>query len=274
MMKKSLLLIIVFLISFNLTEAQIYPYFEDFNNMTTFTNPVGWTCTVPGFQVYPNHGTTTSNGMTVQMTTLGLSADSAISPFLGPVTTQSEFSFDYRIMETNLYPNFAHTLTLGETVDFYAMSGPFSQLLATIDFTSHITSTSFAHLVLPLGALSGNSGNLIIKVTRTNGDFFADFDNFSLADATGIAENITVEKAMVYPNPAGNGTVLKLKGIEPGIYNSKLIASTGSVSFEKDIVIDSKEDKSVWSSRLSAGIFILELNNNRNNYHINFVVMD
>lgn len=275
MKKISLHLFIFFLCSINITDAQIYPYFEDFNSMTPFTNPAGWTCTVPGFQVLPTHGTTSSNGMTAQMTTLGAASDSVISPFLGPITGLSEFSFDYRIMDISLYPNFAHTLTFGEKIEFYAVSGPFSQLFATIDLTSHITTTSFSHLVFPLGALSGNSGNMVIKVTRTTSDFFADFDNFSLSDATGIAESVKIsQQAIVYPNPSANGTVLQLKGVEPGKYSLKLISASGAINIEKDVIVESKENSAVNADHLASGNYMLELKSNRNNYIMRFVVKD
>lgn len=269
------LLVLAFSLNLFSADAQIYPYMENFDTMSSFTNPAGWTCTVPGFQVYPNHGTSGTNGMTKQMTTLGSAADSVISPFLGPVNSVSAFAFDYRIMETNLYPNFAHTLSAGEKIEFYAVSGPLSQLIATIDMTNHVTSTSWANIVFPMGAFAGNSGNIMIKVYRTTNDFFADFDNISLDDATGIAEEVKVnEQAMVFPNPSVNITELKIKGVASGKYSGELVSSNGTIDLSNAMVIDQNENNRIQVPHLAPGFYLLKLNGFRNNYQIKFVVKD
>lgn len=273
--KSTLFFFFALIFTFHIVEAQVYPYAENFNSMATFTNPSGWTSTIPGFQIYSNHGVGATNGMTKQMTTLGAAADSVISPLVGPLTAISQLSFDYRIMETNLYPAFSHALTAGEKIEFYAVSGPLTLLVSTIDMSNHSTSTSWATINVPIGSLAGNSGSLMIKVTRTNSDFFADFDNFSVTDVSVIGE-VTNRKnqAFVYPNPSANSTVLKLKGVETGKYSCKLISSSSSIVLEQELIKTSDDDVSLKTGLLSEGIYLLQLTGVRNNYLLKFVVKD
>lgn len=115
----------------------------------------------------------------------------------------------------------------------------------------------------------------MIKVNRTISDFFVDFDNLLLSDASGVAETVnTSEQAMVYPNPSTIGTLLKLKDVEPGKYSLKIVSASGANYLEKDVVIESKEHSAVNVSYLASGNYILDLKSTRNNYHIKFVVKD
>ena len=255
--------------------GQVYPFTENFNSMTSFTNPSGWTCTTPGFQVYSNHGVSGTNGMTKQMTTLGIVEDSVISPLIGPLNSLSQFSFDYRVMETNLYPSFSHAMTAGESIQFFA-SNTFTTLpLFTIDQTNHVTSTSWAHVDLPIGSLAGNSGNLIIKVVRTSSDFYADFDNISFADVSAINENgLAGSQVTVSPNPIEKGKKLTLNGIEPGKYFTKILSYDGKIISANAIVISNGINELINTDLLNKGFYLLQLRGDHQNYLLKFIVKD
>ena len=255
--------------------GQVYPFSENFNSMTSFTNPTGWTCTIPGFQIYSNHGMSGTNGMTKQMTTLGVVADSVISPLIGPLTALSQFSFDYRVMETNLYPSFSHAMAVGESIQFFASNAIASLPLLTIDLTNHVNSTSWAHFDLPIGSLAGNSGKLIIKVVRANSDFFADFNNISFADVSAINKSdVAGSHAVVYPNPIAKGKKLSLSGIEPGKYQTQVLSYDGKIISENAIEISKGINELSNSDLLKKGFYFLQLRGYHQNYLLKFVVQN
>ncbi len=269
-MKKLFVLLIT--ISASLSSiGQVYPYVEDFNTMPSFSNPFGWTSTIPGFQVYPNHGNG-SQGMTKNMTSLGASADSVISPLIGPLTATSVLSLQYRVMESSLYPNFSHAMVAGDGIDFYAVSGPLSILLYTVDVTNHITDTGFFTLNYNIGALAGNLGNLMIKVRRGAGDFFVDFDNISITNASSVVDvTPLVDRPVIYPNPANGGTRLQLKSVPADDYRIRLISSAGGV-----IDLEEKHMEGtlpvIDTNQLNRGLYFLQLTGLRNNFLLRFVV--
>ena len=78
----------------------------------------------------------------------------------------------------------------------------------------------------------------------------------------------------VYPNPSTNGTVLQLKGVEPGRYHCKLISSSSAIVLDQELVKSSNDDFSLVTGRLSSGNYLLQLTDVRNNYLIKFVVKD
>jgi Secretion system C-terminal sorting domain len=269
-MKKILILLIA--VSTTLTSfSQIYPYIEDFNAMSSWSNPSGWTCTLPGFQVYPNHGNG-SQGLTKNMTALGAAADSVISPLIGPLTASSVLSIQYRVMESSLYPNFSHAMAAGDGIDFYALSGPFQILLYTVDLTNHITDTGFFTLNYNIGALAGNVGNLMIKVRRGAGDFFVDFDNISLTNASSVSDITSITaNPVIYPNPANGGTRLLLKNVPADEYRIRLISSSGSVIDLEEKHIEGTLPV-INTNQLNRGLYFLQLTGLRNNFLLRFVV--
>ncbi|MEP7264519.1 MAG: T9SS type A sorting domain-containing protein [Bacteroidota bacterium] len=256
----------------NTTYSQVYPFIENFNSMTPFTNPSGWTCTVPGFQVYPTHGNG-SQGLTKNMSPLGASADSVISPIIGPITISSVLSFDFRVMEASLYPCCSYSFQDGDAIDFYAMSGPLSFPLFSIDSTNYIPDTAFQHISSNIGALAGNTGSLMIKVRRGSGDFFVDFDNFSVTNASSVASvDVKESTPVVYPNPASDGIQLQLKNVPADDYTVKLLSSSGDV-----LDVEKKQFKEgnipVLNTRqLNRGLYFLQLNGVHNNFLLRFVV--
>lgn len=101
-MRKLILLILILAFASKLN-AQIYPFSENFNLMQSISTPVGWTTGIAGFQVYDTHGTNSSKGMCKQLTTFS-QKDSVTSPIIGPLNSNDQLTFDYRIVQTSLSP--------------------------------------------------------------------------------------------------------------------------------------------------------------------------
>lgn len=271
-MKKSILFLIL-LIPYFKTVAQIYPYSENFNTMASFTNPSGWICTIPGFQVYPNHGNG-SQGLTKNMFAVGAAADSAISPLIGPITPTSVLSIQYRLMQSNLYPCCSYAMSPGDGIDLFALDGTTEILLYTIDNTNHVADTGFQAIQLSVGSLAGGSGNLMIKVRRgPTSDFFADFDNISVSDASTITSPEANLMSQVFPNPVKNGSALQLKNIPADFYNIRLISASGKMldSFRHDLQANGSLPLTD-NRNLENGVYFLQLTSSRNNFLLRFVV--
>jgi hypothetical protein len=269
-MKKIYILIVFTAIASHLN-AQVYPYTEDFNSMTPNANPVGWTCTSPGFLVDPAHGNA-SQGLTRDLTGFTPQVDSVITPLIGPLTTLSSLSFQYRIMEAPTYPCCAYTLGVGDAIDFYAVSGPIALPLYTIDMTNHLPDTTFQTLSYNVSALAGNVGNLMIRVRRGSGDFFADFDNFSVVDVSTVSSVTVAAEPVVYPNPAADGTQLHLKDVPPDNYKVRLITSGGSIIDLAEQHITAGSTPLINTRQLNRGLYFLQLNGVHNNFLLRFVV--
>lgn len=272
-MRKTFYAFLLTIIS-NTTYSQVYPFIENFNSMTPFANPSGWTCTSPGFLVVPDHGNGDA-GLTQNLILPGPSADSVITPLIGPITMTSVLSFDYRIMEVASYPCCSYILQYGDAIDFFAMSGPLSLPLFTIDSTNNVPDTAFQHLSSNIGALAGNTGNLMIRLRRGsgNGDFYFDFDNFSVTNTSTVA-SVDVKESIpvVYPNPASDGIQLQLKNVPADDYTVKLLSASGDV-----LAVEKKHVKEgtiplINSRQLNRGLYFLQLNGVHNNFLLRFVV--
>lgn len=235
---KKLLALCLFLVS-QTSIAQVYPYSENFNSMSPFTSPSGgWITSVSGFQIYPTHGNA-SQGLTKQLTSFQLK-DSARSPLIGPLTAQSVLSIDYRLVETSLYPAIGATPGASDKVEL-SISGtglPETTIL-TINSSNHVVSNAFATKTVSLGAYAGMTVKLLIKVTRGASvfDYFDDFDNLSISDATGLVE-LNGKQNTVVPNPVRSGDRFTAAVAAEGTYavlmtdvNGKLIDCYPVTSF-------------------------------------------
>jgi hypothetical protein len=270
---KKIFILIVFAVASSQLKAQTYPFIEDFNSMTPNMNPSGWTSTTPGFLVIPDHGDAGSQGLTGQMTVFGPPADSVITPLIGPITTSSVLSIQYRIMEIVSYPCCAYTPGPGDAIDFYAVAGPLALPLYSVDMTNHIPDTGFTTLTYNVSALAGNVGSLMIKVRRASGEFFADFDNISITDISNITSpEIGVADPFVYPNPAADGTRLHLKDVPADNYKVRLITAGGSVVDLEEQHITADSTPLINTRQLNRGLYFLQLSGVHNNFLLRFVV--
>jgi len=157
------------------------PFIENFNASTT--PPAGWTTT--GWTIAAGgHGTDASNGL---YKNIWSSAPSGLFtlPKVGIIGATDEFSFNYRIINYSSYPATATPNTPAWGTILIEVSndcgGSFSTF-ATIDATTHISTTDWAAMSYPLAAYVGNE--LIFRFTATwaAGDYYIDFDNFEIQE--------------------------------------------------------------------------------------------
>lgn len=194
---KKILLLLFSVIFYSKINAQTYPFIDDFETYTNFSTLGTQGGYMSDMSVYGTHGVGSSKGLISPMNQFNHS-DSTVSPLIGPVTLTSEVSFYYRICDASLYPATATTLMSGDKIEIYGGSQQLGayQLLATIDMSNHVASTSFIKKTYTLPTIfAGNPGNIKIKVTRGNAssiDCFFDFDSLRVQDAAPVATPLAV----------------------------------------------------------------------------------
>lgn len=218
--------------------AQTYPFvdaFETYTNFTTLGTQGGY---MSDMSVYGTHGIGSSKGLISPINQFN-HGDSTVSPLVGPVTLTSEVSFYYRICDASLYPATATTLMSGDKIEIYGGNQQVGayQLLATIDVTNHVASTSFIKKTYALPAVfAGNPGNIKIKVTRGNAssiDCFFDFDSLVVKDAgsvaTPLAVTVTHQNEQCFGANDGCVTALATGGTGPYVYAWNNGANTSQI---------------------------------------------
>ncbi len=179
--------------------AQIYPFadgFQTYSNFTTLGTQGGY---LSDMSVYQTHGMGNSDkGLIAQMSNFNLH-DSTVSPLIGTVTTLSEFSFFYRIMNTGAqYPFVPTTIGTGDAIEVYAGIQTLNiyQLIFTVNSLNHIADTAFKKVKIPVpSTFAGQSGNfkIVVRHPANGNDFFVDIDSLVLKDSVSGPAPLTVD---------------------------------------------------------------------------------
>ncbi|MCL2064653.1 MAG: choice-of-anchor D domain-containing protein [Candidatus Cloacimonetes bacterium] len=172
--------------------VNIYPdatiYQENFDSGTSLSD-IGWGGELSGqSNIQPYSGVNNTNGLVLSVWG-GAPIQYAYTPIIGPVTTESEISFAYRIVHytTNwqgqLYPA---TLGNGDSIDIEisttGATGDYFQLYQ-INNTNHLASINFVTINQPIFFLSGQIINIRFRGLHTTGEWMFVLDDVSIADA-------------------------------------------------------------------------------------------
>lgn len=252
--------------------AQVYPYSENFNTMPSFSTPVGWTTSIAGFQVYDTHGTSSSKGMCKQLTTFS-QKDSVTSPIIGPLTANDELTFDYRIVQTSLYPSSAITMAANDKIEIKIIVGGNSILLGQIDATNHTTSTAFATKSYSLSAYTGQ--NIQVRIVSSKAsityDYFTDFDNIRVNTATSLSTIDKSGEVSIQYSTLGRSREIIVNNLPSTEYEVSIINLNGSKLMNQKLGINEKPFIEV-PSTLAKGYYILNLVSKKNVYNFKFLV--
>ena len=261
-MKKNLLSI-VFLLTTTLTAFGqppcfgIYPLLDDFESYTNQTGGaitgglIQWQQTPSNtFTIYSNHGTFGSKGLTKALNNFA-TIDSIVTPQVGPLTTTTEISFDYRIAQyTGGFATGTPTLSSNFEFKVYAslVSMPSITVpIITINSSNHVASTNFIHKTIAVPSIAASQCiYLTILVKRGSaGDFNVDIDNLSVSAAgttVGLNSNLSNTSKFNILNDNLNRTIklnsetsitevqiFAIDGKE--VYNSKTYLSNQNIEF-------------------------------------------
>ena len=229
-MKKVILLLLLFSFRFQHSNAQVFPFYDDFESYSAFNVPTGYAGNIT---VYLTHGTAGSKGLAGYLTSFS-NSDSLIFPAIGPLSMFSVLEFDWRMMDPFLYPSTSATLTSGDSFSILiSTDGITWTSIFNIDSSNFLGATTFENTIIPLASYAGQVIQLKIKGTRANGsaEFFIDIDNV-FVDVPGAISNINELNAFsVYPTPAFHS--INYSNPLPFTGNLQIVDLMGKVVFEK-----------------------------------------
>lgn len=188
-------------ITANATTPFGIPYSENFNASTSY--PSGWS---GDMSISATHGASSSNGLYKNLYSSVLSCN-ASGPVIGTATSNTNLLFDYRIVNYTSYPSTATVLSSGDgnsiQIQISTNGGTNYTTIYTIDYSNHITSTSFATKSLSLSSYSGKFIKFKVLGTWGTGDYYVDFDNFEV-------KNVSVLPPAAFSATASSGTQVDL----------------------------------------------------------------
>ena len=253
-MKKKLLLIIgLAAFSFiELTNAQTFPFLQNFDTCTAFRPPYFWSYSTAPFNIYPTHGVGGSQALSRELSSFSIT-DSIISPLIGPITTSAEFSFDYRIVNYIGSTPVAYNLVAGDKIEIKIIFGGNTSTALTIDPGNHINNSAFAGKSVNLSSYTGGSINIMIKITGTTDDFFVDIDNFNVQNITSVNQvNKNKNYILLFPNPVSE--LLNISSEQS--CRIKIFNSQGQLMAEEKIA---EPIKTLPVKNFPAGLYFVEL---------------
>ncbi|HXB39229.1 MAG TPA: T9SS type A sorting domain-containing protein [Bacteroidia bacterium] len=261
---KKILLLVSGLVS-GLLNAQTYPFSENFDAMPSGAAPTGtWYVMPNGFKVMANHGHSVPNALATEMKSTH-TADTLISPLIGPLTSTSVMYIDYRIVNAALYPANATVWGTSDKIYVDAYINSFSSWqshVATIDNTNYVQGNTYTtYSYGPNALLNGQVVKLRVSTVWGAGDYFVDIDNFNVMNQVGVKENNANSLSlMVYPNPARENFTVAVKNnfsnkpLEVSFYNA-LGQVVKTVKVDKSI----NSNVTISTAELTKGIYLVEV---------------
>lgn len=238
-----------------------YPFNEDFEASSTIGgNLANWTQTPSmTFSSYAIHGTNGSIGLTKNLHNNALK-DSISTMQIGPITSLTEMTFDYRIVDASLYPATATTVSSNFSFKVIAkITTPFptSYTLFNINSSNHIASTTFKHMTYQIpaniGALAPSVYIWFVVDRGSAGDFFVDIDNIHVGDNTSVGVQ-QVENATSLLKALGNNQL--------ALESSAKITNLSITSVDgRTVFTASNYDNNDIINLQTQGIYIVQFNN-------------
>lgn len=209
------------------TPCALYPltFTQDFNASTS--TPACWSTDM---SVTAAHGNTTTNGLNINLWS-STTTCYARTPQVGPLTTSSRVTFDYRIVDFTSYPATATTLGASDKIEVKVSTDDVTYTtIYTINSTTHTSSLSFANKQLPLGSYSGS--NVYVKFVGTwgAGDYYLDIDNVVIENS--VAPIVSVGPVTAYGNQCINTTSSEKSYTVSGANLTNNIILTPPANFE------------------------------------------
>ncbi len=265
-MKKLSLLLLFIALLFSETNAQVYPFYDDYESYTAFNVPTGY---VGNITVYLTHGTAASKGLAGFLTSFS-NSDSIFFPAIGPVSANSSIEFDWRMMDPFLYPSSSATLAPGDNFDILISTDGFVySSIFNINSSNYISTTNFAHESISLNPYAGSIIFFKILGRRANGsaEFFIDVDNVIVDDPSSTQEN-ELNGLLIYPTVASG----EISFSNPVPLNGliQIIDVTGKVV--KEINVNHVLKGEVDLSGITSGNYRMKVKTNSSNKITPFII--
>ncbi len=262
-MKKIFTLLLASLSIFSIAQTTVFS--ENFNSMPTFNKPNGgWVTTTVGMQIYSTHGTSNSNALIKNLNTFAI-ADSATSPsftITNAPTNTVTCSFNYRIVNSSLYPSSTPVLGAGDVVEVSLLDGTTN---ATVKFfqitgTAHTSTLTFASKSFTYAAGTG-SLKVKVKVKKvTTNDYFVDIDDI-LVTELGLTTNINTfdlkNGFTLSPNPVKNALTVKVDKDSNHALKYAIIDLTGKKILDGKFENTELDNQLINTSNLENGLYFV-----------------
>lgn len=258
-MKKyfTLVLLIVSLQTF----SQIYPYGEGFEGLPSNQVPPGWE---GNMLVWLDHGINDSKAIAARVSS-AVTVDSAITPLIGPLTSSSTLSFEYRIIDQANYPSTPTNLDSNSEVRILLSTDSVNyQTVFLINMDNHNPSFNFVRKKVYITQHVGSNVYLKFRCQYGTGtSFFVDIDTVAVTNDphSGIEEVNNDWQFSVYPNPCNQLSGLQFWVVDELIGKEMSISDIAGREIEKTKINSSAFH--LPSSNLEPGIYFAAVNDER-----------
>jgi len=203
--------VILLLLFVNIAQAQTYPFAEGFESTPNSQIPTGWSGSM---KVQTYHGMNDLKAICARVSS-AVEVDSAVTPLIGPLTSNSTLSFYYRIIDQNIYPSTPTNLDSGDSVEIsLSTDGINYHTVYLITMDNHNTSFNFAKKKAYLSQYAGNNANFKIRCVFGSGSgYYVDIDTVVVKDdpQAGVTSLNNEEAFTFYPNPIKYSSVYGLQ---------------------------------------------------------------
>lgn len=249
-------------ISSSVLSAYDQPYLQYFDGGVGL--PLGW---VGSMTVIPDHGAT-DQGLSAQLQIPNVEK-SVSTPVFCNIGSNTILEFAYRLVNITGYPSTATPTSEMDsiTVSVSTDNGHNYTKVYYITPGNHIATTAFATEQISLSTYSGDGVKIKFRCKRGTGEYFVDFDDVKIHDATGI-ETSEENVLKIYPNPASSEIFITI----PDGVTGKNLCSVYNLSgmLCQSVVFQGNGYERLDVSALQAGIYCIMVTNSQSTYHTKF----
>ncbi len=230
LIQRSSALFLLFLLTASLSQSQPV-LVDDFESYPPYQLCPNYSTDI---QVYPTHGTNSSQGLRAFMNSFD-SKDTLLINWIKPL--QSAYvDFDFRMMEASaLYPNIAATLDTGDQFSLrYTTDNQSWVVMQNWKVNNFVPTTAFTHVHLPMPPCDSAKFKFVVTRSTNPTDYFVDIDNLDISNSTtALPATPVTSDIRISPSPFND--YLRIQAPAARAYSYELIDLRGTVVESGDI---------------------------------------
>ena len=213
-------------------------------------------------KVLSNHGINDLKAICARVSS-AVTLDSAITPLIGPLTSTSVLSFQYRIIDQSIYPSTPTNLDDGDSIEILISTDSVNyHTVFLITDNNHNTSFNFVKKKVFLSQYAGSNANFKIRCHYGTGtSFYVDIDTIAVKNEpqTGIGNLGNETSFSLYPNPTSSQfTVCSLQSFTGGENSLKVYDISGREIHSQVVIYDNFQ---LPASNWSSGVYFVQIGN-------------
>lgn len=193
--------------------SQVFPFDQGFHGLISTSLPGGWE---GDMKVLAGHGLNDGKGMAADISSTD-KVDSAITPWIGPLATYTEFYFWYRMVDDFIYPSTQKNIGPNDHFTIEISTDSINYIpIYTIDQSNHQPNLSFKRVTFSIANYGGETVKFKFRCLHGTGSgYYVDIDSIKVRVDTDPPLSIQTTQPSkplsVYPNPLPQGHVLNLE---------------------------------------------------------------